>query len=68
MRSRVRIGVEIKRTSSPGATRSMHAALEDLDLDRIDVIHAGDATFPLTERVRAVALGRVWRDLDPLPP
>ena len=67
-RGRVRIGVEIKRTSSPGATRSMHAALEDLDLDRIDVIHAGDATFPLTERVRALALGRVWRDLDPLPP
>ena len=55
----VRIGVEIKRTSSPGATRSMHAVLEDLDLDRIDVIHASNATFPLTERIRAMALTQI---------
>jgi hypothetical protein len=46
----------------------MHTALEDLDLDRLDVIHAADATFPLAERIRAVALTRVWQDLEPLPP
>jgi hypothetical protein len=46
----------------------MHTALEDLALDRLDVIHAGDATFPLAERIRAVALARVWEDLEPLPP
>ncbi len=66
-RGRVRLGFEIKRTSAPRTTRSMHTALEDLQLDRLDVIHAGDATFPLAERIRAVALARVWRDLDPLP-
>lgn len=68
LRGRRRLGFEIKRTSAPHTTRSMHSALEDLDLDRLDVIYAGDATFPLTERIRAVALERVWRDLDPLPP
>jgi hypothetical protein len=45
----------------------MHTALQDLDLDRLVVIHAGDATFPLTERIHAIALARVWQDLDPLP-
>lgn len=67
-RGLARLGFEIKRTSAPGTTRSMHTALEDLALDRLDVIHAGDATFPLAERIRAVALARVWEDLEPLPP
>jgi hypothetical protein len=67
-RNRVRLGFEMKRTSAPGTTRSMHTALEDLDLDRLDVIHAVDATFPLAERIRAVGLTRVWQDLEPLPP
>lgn len=65
-RGRLRLGFEIKRTSAPHTTRSMHTAIEDLGLDRLDVIHAGDATFPLAERIRAVALARVWRDLEPL--
>jgi predicted AAA+ superfamily ATPase len=67
-RGRHRLGFEIKRTSSPGTTRSMHAALDDLALDRLDVIHAADATFPLAERIRAVALRRVWHDIERLPP
>ena len=66
-RGRLRLGFEIKRTSAPHTTRSMHTALADLGLDRLDVVHAGDATFPLAERIRAVALARVWRDLEPLP-
>ena len=62
-----RLGVEIKRTSAPQLTRSMRHALADLKLQRLDVIHAGDATFPLAERVRAVACSRLLRDLKPLP-
>jgi uncharacterized protein len=58
-----RLGFEIKRTTAPKTTRSMHTALEDLKLDRLDVIHAGERTFPLRERVRAVALPRLWEDL-----
>lgn len=30
--------------------------MKDLRLDRLDVIHAGDATFPLADKIRAVAL------------
>lgn len=60
------LGFEIKRTSAPRTTRSMHTAIEDLKLDRLDVIHAGNETFPLTERIRAVPLSRVWDDVEPL--
>lgn len=65
-RGRQALGFEIKRTSTPRKTRSMHTAIEDLQLDRLDVIHAGNETFPLAERIRAVALQRVWEDVEPL--
>ncbi len=61
-----KLGFEFKRTSAPKITASMHIALDDLGLDRLDVIHAGDRTFPLSERVRAVALARLWQDLEPV--
>ncbi|HLJ11112.1 MAG TPA: ATP-binding protein [Planctomycetaceae bacterium] len=63
---RRRLGFEIKRTSSPRVTPSLHHALADLKLDRLDLIHAGDETFPLGPRLRAVALGRLLTDLKPL--
>lgn len=53
-----RIGVEFKRTSAPGMTRSMHSALDDLGLDRIFVIFPGGDRFRLHERVDAVGLSR----------
>ena len=56
-------GFDVKRTSAPRVTRSMHTALEDLLLDRLDVVHAGSGTFPLGRRIRAVAAGRVLDDL-----
>lgn len=62
-RGRRRLGFEMKRTSAPRVTRSMRIALEDLQLDRLDVIHAGDETFPLAERVRAVSIRRVFDDV-----
>jgi len=37
----------------------MHIAIEDLRLDRLDVIHAGRDTFALAAKVRAVALADV---------
>ena len=56
-------GFEIKRTSAPRLTRSMRSVMSDLDLSRLDVIHAGSETFPLAAGVRAVALGRLLDDL-----
>jgi predicted AAA+ superfamily ATPase len=66
VRGRTRLGFEIKRTTAPAVTRSMHVALADLKLRRLDVVHAGAHTFPLAPRVRAVALERLLEDLDPL--
>jgi predicted AAA+ superfamily ATPase len=66
VRGRQRLGFEIKRTSAPALTRSMHVAMADLRLSRLDVVHAGDHTFALGPRVRALPLRRLLRDLDPL--
>ena len=51
-----RLGFEVKLTSAPRTTRSMHIAREDLRLDRLDVIHAGTRTFDMAEGIRALAL------------
>lgn len=61
---RKRVGFEIKRTSSPRITASVRSALSDLKLARLDIIHAGDRTFPLAKNIRAVALTRMLRDVD----
>ncbi len=66
VRGQQRLGFEIKRTSSPRVTSSMRSALADLKLQRLDVIHAGDNTFPLGENIRAVAVTRLLDDLKPL--
>jgi uncharacterized protein len=63
LRGRQRLGFEVKRTSSPSLTPSMRAALTDLGLQRLDVIHAGDETFQLAKNVRAVALQRLLADV-----
>lgn len=67
IRGRQRLGFEIKRTSSPQITPSMRIALGDLKLNRLDVIHAGEETFPLDNRIRAVALIRLLDDVKRLP-
>ncbi len=66
VRGRKRLGFEIKRTTSPVITRSMQNVVTDLHLDRLDIIHAGEHTFPLSEKIRAVALSRLLKDI-PLP-
>ena len=62
-RGRRRWGFEIKRTSAPRLTASMRVALETLGLDRLFVIHAGEKTFRLHRRVKAVAAGRILDEL-----
>ena len=66
VRGRTRIGFEIKRTVAPAVTPSMRAALADLRLSRLDVIHAGAHTFHLGPRIRGVAFDRLLEDLAPL--
>ena len=63
---RRRLGFEVKRTTAPRLTRSMASVMEDLDLDQIDVIHAGEATFSLASQVRAVAARSLLEQIAPL--
>jgi predicted AAA+ superfamily ATPase len=66
LRGRMRLGFEFKRTSAPKTTQSMHTALADLQLSRIDVVHAGSTSFPMHPKIRAIALNRLLTDLRPL--
>ena len=56
VRGHKRLGFEFKRTVAPRLTPSVRSALADLRLDRLDVVHAGEHTFPLAPQVRAVTL------------
>jgi predicted AAA+ superfamily ATPase len=58
-----RYGFEIKRTTSPRITPSMRSAVTDLDLTRLDLVHAGSETFPLARGIRALAAARLLADL-----
>ena len=58
-----RVGFEFKRTSSPSLTPSMRAAMSDLELGELVVVHAGEESFPLAPRIRAVAAHRLVDDL-----
>jgi uncharacterized protein len=49
------LGFEIKRTDRPSTTRSMHSALDDLALDHLYVVHAGQDTFPLAAKISAIS-------------
>jgi hypothetical protein len=66
VRGRQRLGFEFKRTSAPRVTKSMRVALKDLNLSRLDVVHAGEETYELARGIRAVALSRLLDDLKPL--
>ncbi len=63
VRGRERLAFEIKRTTAPRTTRSMHTAIEDLRLERLDVIHLGRDTYLLRDRIRAVSIFRLREDL-----
>ena len=66
VRGRDLYGFEFKRTTAPRVSPSMRSAIHDLQLRRLDVVHAGAETFPLGHNIRAVAAGRILDDLGPL--
>ena len=53
------IGVEVKRTDAPSTTKSMHSAIESLQLDHLYVVHGGVHRFPMTETITAVPASQV---------
>lgn len=56
-----RFGLEFKYADAPRMTRSIHAALADLKLDRVFVVHPGERSYPLHERVDCVGLAELPR-------
>ncbi len=62
-----RRGYEVKRSAGVTLTPSMRSAVADLHLDSLDVVHAGERTWPLSAGVRAVAASRLLEDIAPLP-
>jgi hypothetical protein len=44
----------------------MRHAVEDLKLNKLDVIHAGDESYPMAAKIRAVALKNMLADVRPM--
>jgi len=66
VRGRKRFGFEFKRTVAPRVTPSMRSALGDLKLLKIDVVYAGENSYMMDKKIRAVALSRLLDDIEPL--
>jgi hypothetical protein len=43
--------------------KSMHVAIQELGLESIDVVHVGAGTYPLSNKIRALAVSRLTTDL-----
>ena len=56
-------GFEIKRTVAPTVTSSMRSAMKDLLLNRMDLIHAGNESFSLGRKIRAVSAKHLLKDI-----
>ncbi|MBY0273387.1 MAG: ATP-binding protein [Alphaproteobacteria bacterium] len=51
-----KLGFGIKYTDAPKITKSIHTALETLDLDSLTVIYPGNQSFALSEKIRVANL------------
>ncbi len=65
VRGKKRWGFEVKRTSAPSITPSMRTALEDLKLQCLFVVHAGEYSFDMAKNIRAIALSHLLDELKP---
>ena len=61
-----RYGFEVKRAEAPRLTPSMRSAMETLNLDSLDVIHAGAERYELATGVRALPASQLTTGLKPL--
>lgn len=56
LRNGKRIGFEFKCTDAPSTSKSMHIALQDLQLAHLYVIYPGTRAYPLHENITALPL------------
>jgi hypothetical protein len=57
-----RYGMEFKYSEAPKVTRSMHAAVEALQLHQLLIVHPGKYSYPVDKTISVCSL----RDLAPL--
>lgn len=55
----VKVGFEFKMSDSVKMTKSMHSALEHLELGRLFVVYPGSERYPLHEKVEAIPLEHI---------
>lgn len=56
MRGGKRYGFEFKYADAPRSTKSMHAVIADLKLDRLWVVYPGERRYPLNDRIEVVPI------------
>ncbi|KAB2961828.1 MAG: ATP-binding protein [Thermoanaerobaculia bacterium] len=56
--------IEIKRSLAPKLERGFHLACETLAPERRLVVYAGVETYPLADRVQAISLANLCRELE----
>ena len=50
---------EFKYADAPRSTKSMHSALQDLDLDHLWVVHPGKDDYPLNEKITVLGIRKL---------
>jgi predicted AAA+ superfamily ATPase len=61
-----RYGFEFKYADAPGRSRSMHIALQDLNLQHLWVVYPGRQQYELHEKITAIPLEKILRTLKEL--
>lgn len=54
-----RIGFEFKYADAPRTTKSMHIAIENLNLGHLWIVYPGDREYQLTDKITVIPLGKV---------
>lgn len=54
-------GADFKYMDAPRSTKSMHQAIEDLQLDHLWVLYPGNRTYPIAHNITAIPLTELAR-------
>ena len=57
-----RIAIECKASAAPTASRGLHSALDDLDIDEAWIVAPVEEAYPLDERIRVTPLQHLLRE------
>ena len=60
-----RYGFEFKYTDAPGRNRSMHSAMQNLNLEHLWVVYPGKEQYPLDDKISVIPIDAVQRLFDP---